>query len=174
MGARGAARGFGGVREQGAGEPAVAEEPAQHAGNPSSPALWPLYPSRMAHGKTSYVCLPCRASYKQPHPGYHDRDRVCPRCAGPLIHVGSAFAAPKRRDTAAWRTLSVLLHAGVRFHKSCCGGPGYRPRTLGEVRERLAYARATGEPFAQVLVRRNLPRQPDSRGVPQRRRSAPC
>ncbi|WP_415950122.1 deoxyxylulose-5-phosphate synthase [Streptomyces sp. KLOTTS4A1] len=111
----------------------------------------------MTHGKTSYVCLPCRASYKQPYPGYHDHARVCPRCAGPLIHVGSAFAAPKRRDTAAWRTLSVLLHAGVRFHKSCCGGPGYRPRTLSEVRERMAYARATGEPFAQALVRRDLP-----------------
>ncbi len=70
--------------------------------------------------------------------------------------MGSAFAAPKRRDTAAWRTLSVLLHAGVRFGKSCCGGPGYRPRTLREVRERMAYARAGGEPFDRVLVRRDL------------------
>jgi len=113
----------------------------------------------MAHGKTSYVCLPCRAAYKQPYPGHHDHDRVCPRCAEPLIHVGSAFAAPKRRGAAAWRTLSVLLHAGVRFHKSCCGGPGYRPRTLSEVRERMAYARATGEPFARALVRRELPWQ---------------
>ncbi|MFF7164222.1 deoxyxylulose-5-phosphate synthase [Streptomyces sp. NPDC008086] len=111
----------------------------------------------MAHGKTSYVCLPCQASYKQPYPGHHDRDRVCPRCAEPLIHVGSAFAAPRRRDTNAWRALSVLLHAGVRFHKSCCGGPGYRPRTLSEVHERMAYARATGEPFARALVRRDLP-----------------
>jgi hypothetical protein len=111
----------------------------------------------MAHAKTSYVCLPCRASYKQPYPRYHDHDRVCPRCTEPLIHVGSAFAAPKRRDTAAWRTLSVLLHAGVHFHKNCCGGPGYRPRTLSEVRERMAYARGTGEPFAQALVRRDLP-----------------
>ncbi|MFF2326847.1 MULTISPECIES: deoxyxylulose-5-phosphate synthase [unclassified Streptomyces] len=111
----------------------------------------------MAHGKTSYVCLPCRASYKQPFPGHHDHDRVCPRCAEPLIHAGSAFATPKKRDTAAWRTLSVLLHAGVRFHKNCCGGPGYRPRTLSEVRERMAHARATGEPFARALVRRDLP-----------------
>ncbi|MDQ0794893.1 deoxyxylulose-5-phosphate synthase [Streptomyces sp. B1I3] len=111
----------------------------------------------MSHAKTVYVCLPCRASYKQPY----DRERehrVCPRCAGALLHVGSAFAAPRRRDTAAWRTLSVLLHAGVRFHKDCClGGPGYRPRTLREVRERMAHARATGEPFALALVRRELP-----------------
>ncbi|MFB7241623.1 deoxyxylulose-5-phosphate synthase [Streptomyces populi] len=110
----------------------------------------------MPPAKTSYVCLPCRASYKQPY----DRDRperICPRCAGPLTHVGSAFAAPRRRDTAAWRTLSVLLHAGVGFHKSCCGGPGYRPRSLREVRERMTHARRTGEHFARALVRPDLP-----------------
>ncbi|GGZ28071.1 deoxyxylulose-5-phosphate synthase [Streptomyces poonensis] len=109
----------------------------------------------MPAGKTSFVCLPCRASYKQPY----DRDRpnrTCPRCAKPLIHAGSAFAAPPRRDTEAWRVLSVLLHAGVGFHKSCCGGPGWRPRTLREVRERMTYARRTGEPIARALVRFNV------------------
>ncbi|MEU8709282.1 deoxyxylulose-5-phosphate synthase [Streptomyces sp. NPDC048565] len=110
----------------------------------------------MPLSRTSYVCLPCRASYKQAY----DRERVdraCPRCAGVLIHVGSAFAPPRRRDTAAWRTLSVLLNAGIRFHKSCCDGPGYRPRTLREVKERMAYAESAGEPFARALVRRELP-----------------
>ncbi|MFJ8917925.1 deoxyxylulose-5-phosphate synthase [Streptomyces sp. NPDC102415] len=110
----------------------------------------------MPPSKTSYVCLPCRASYKQPYDRERE-DRVCPRCAGALIHAGSAFAPPKRRDTAGWRTLSVLLNAGVRFHKSCCGGPGYRPRTLSEVKERMAYAERTGEPFAKALVRPELP-----------------
>ncbi|AXK34524.1 deoxyxylulose-5-phosphate synthase [Streptomyces armeniacus] len=117
----------------------------------------------MPHAKTSFVCLPCRASYKQPHPRIgvpragESAERRCPRCARAMVHVGSAFAPPKRRDTEAWRVLSVLLHAGVRFHKSCCDGPGYRPRTLGEVRERMAYARVTGEPFATALVRPELP-----------------
>ncbi|MFI1967961.1 deoxyxylulose-5-phosphate synthase [Streptomyces cinnamoneus] len=112
----------------------------------------------MPPAKTAYVCLPCRASYKQRHPSPGDDVRVCPRCAGPLIHVGSAFAPPRRRDTAAWRTLSVLLHAGIRFRKDCCfGGPGYRPRTLSEVRERMTYARRSGEPFAQALLRREVP-----------------
>ncbi|MCT7352799.1 deoxyxylulose-5-phosphate synthase [Streptomyces sp. 15-116A] len=109
----------------------------------------------MPPAKTSYVCLPCRASYKQPYD--RDRPRTCPRCANPLIHVGSAFAAPRRRDAAAWRTLSVLLHAGVRFHKSCCGGPGYRPRTLREIRERMTYAGRTGTPFTEALVLRDVP-----------------
>ncbi|MFC5155764.1 deoxyxylulose-5-phosphate synthase [Streptomyces amakusaensis] len=109
----------------------------------------------MSHGKTSYVCLPCRASYKQPHDPA--RARTCPRCAEPMIHAGSAFATPRRRDTAAWRSLTVLLNAGVGFHKSCCGGPGYRPRTPREVRERLTYARRGGEPAAKALVRWDVP-----------------
>ncbi|MEV6278805.1 hypothetical protein [Nocardia sp. NPDC051832] len=111
----------------------------------------------MPASKTSYVCLPCRASYKQSYPGLHDRTRRCPRCRKPLIHAGSAFAAPKRRDTNAWRTLSVLLSAGVGFHKSCCGGPGFRPRTLREVRERKVYAQRTGVPFARALSYQVLP-----------------
>lgn len=111
----------------------------------------------MSHAKTSYVCLPCRASYKQPYDGGW-QDHVCPRCTEALIHVGSAFAPPRRRDAAAWRALSVLLNAGIRFHKSCCGGPGYRPRTLREVKERMAYAERTGEPPARALLRAELPR----------------
>ncbi|MGW2893939.1 deoxyxylulose-5-phosphate synthase [Streptomyces sp. NPDC001212] len=110
----------------------------------------------MGHAKTSYVCLPCRASYKQPYDGNRSQ-RLCPRCEEPMIHVGSAFAPPRRRDTAAWRTLSVLLHAGVRFHKSCCGGPGYRPRSLREIRERMTYAQRSGESAAEALVRLNVP-----------------
>lgn len=93
----------------------------------------------MGHAKTSYVCLPCRASYKQPYG--KERERRCPQCARGMIHAGSAFAAPPRRDKAAWRTLTLLLNAGVGFHKSCCGGPGYRPRELREARAWLAARR---------------------------------
>ncbi|WP_326623040.1 deoxyxylulose-5-phosphate synthase [Streptomyces decoyicus] len=109
----------------------------------------------MANGNTSYVCLSCRVSYKQPYD--RARQRICPRCAEPMIHAGSAFAAPRRRDIAAWRALTVLLNAGVGFHKSCCGGPGYRPRTLRDVRERMTYARRSGTPVAEALVRRDVP-----------------
>lgn len=109
----------------------------------------------MGYAKTSYVCLPCRASYKQSSPEPHEegRERRCPRCARALIHVGSAFAPPRRRDVSGWRALSVVLHSGLRFHKSCCGGPGYRPRTLSEVKAGLARARRTGEPIAKALTR---------------------
>ncbi|MFE3128847.1 deoxyxylulose-5-phosphate synthase [Streptomyces hydrogenans] len=103
--------------------------------------------------RTSYVCLPCRASYKQGDD--HGPERRCPRCAQPMTGVGSAFQPPRRRDTEGWRVLSVLLHAGVRFHTSCCQdcGPGYRPRTLAELKARVAYAGRTGEPLAKALVR---------------------
>ncbi|AZS76164.1 deoxyxylulose-5-phosphate synthase [Streptomyces lydicus] len=109
----------------------------------------------MAHAKTSYVCLSCRVSYKQPYD--RTRQRVCPSCAEPMIHAGSAFAAPRQRDVAAWRTLTALFNAGVGFRKSCCGGPGYRPRTLREVRERMTHARRSGEPVAKALTRRDVP-----------------
>lgn len=105
----------------------------------------------MSHGKTSFVCLPCRASYKQFHGP--DRERRCPRCARVMIHAGSAFAPPLRRDKDTWRVLSVLLYAGIDFHKSCCGGPGWRPITLREVKARTVYARRTGEPVVRALKR---------------------
>ncbi|MDB1086501.1 deoxyxylulose-5-phosphate synthase [Streptomyces sp. ACA25] len=105
--------------------------------------------------KTSFVCLPCRASYKQFYRG--DHERRCPQCRQLLMYTGSAFETPRKRDNEGWRVLSVLLHAGIRFPKGCCSGPGYRPRTLREVRERMAHAKATGEPIAQALVRPELP-----------------
>ncbi|MER8035869.1 deoxyxylulose-5-phosphate synthase [Streptomyces hydrogenans] len=107
----------------------------------------------MGYTRTSYVCLPCRGSYKQ---GYDQGpERKCPRCGAPMISVGSAFQPPRRRDDEAWRVLSLLLHAGIRFHKRGCDGcgSGYRPRTLAEVKARVAYARRSGEPLAKALVR---------------------
>ncbi|MDF3298785.1 deoxyxylulose-5-phosphate synthase [Streptomyces tropicalis] len=99
--------------------------------------------------------MPCRASYSRPPTR---TGRTCPRCARPLIHVGSAFAAPPRRDRAAWRVLSVLLQTGIGFRTDCCScGPGHRPRTLREVGERTAHARRTGGPLARPLVRAELP-----------------
>ncbi|MGW7333318.1 hypothetical protein ACWGIU_32920 [Streptomyces sp. NPDC054840] len=55
----------------------------------------------MAHAKTSYVRLPCRASYTQPYD--KGRERICPRCAGDLVHVGSSTSghrSARARTTA--------------------------------------------------------------------------
>ncbi|MBB0243365.1 deoxyxylulose-5-phosphate synthase [Streptomyces alkaliphilus] len=105
------------------------------------------------------MCLPCRRSWKRGWEASRNPEwRKCPHCADVMIHAGAALAVPRRSDTEGWRVLTVLLNAGIHFHKSCCGGPGYRPRTMREVRERLAYARTSGEPVARALVRTELPR----------------
>ncbi|MEV7180271.1 hypothetical protein [Kitasatospora sp. NPDC093679] len=101
-----------------------------------------------------YVCLPCRASVKRRTP-----TTVCPRCRGRLVDAGQDLKVPRRADTAAWRTLTALLNAGVTFHSSCCGGPGRRPRAPREIRERLAAAAGTGLPLAEVLTAPELPRR---------------
>ncbi|MFB7784249.1 deoxyxylulose-5-phosphate synthase [Streptomyces vinaceus] len=108
-------------------------------------------PHRFAH-----VCLTCRISLKLAR---HDerggeRGHRCPRCREALVCAGDAFAAPPRRDVDAWRVVGALLAAGVDFRQACCGcGPGYRPRTLREVRERTERARRTGEPLGRSLRR---------------------
>ncbi|MEU1626556.1 deoxyxylulose-5-phosphate synthase [Streptomyces sp. NPDC020096] len=104
--------------------------------------------------RSHFVCLPCRVSVKKTPDRHQARTGRCPRCGGELIDVGTAFAAPRRADTAAWRALSAVLRAGLRFHSSDCmgSGPGYRPRTPREVRIRLAHAAATGLPVARALA----------------------
>ncbi|WP_370112583.1 hypothetical protein [Streptacidiphilus sp. MAP12-33] len=59
---------------------------------------------------------------------------------------------PERSDKAGWRTLTALLNAGVTFHARCCYGPGWRPRTPREVRERLAAAAGTGVAVSVALT----------------------
>ncbi|WP_197540790.1 MULTISPECIES: hypothetical protein [Kitasatospora] len=62
-----------------------------------------------------------------------------PALPGPLIDAGRDLPhVPHRRDTAAWRALTALPRAGVTLHSGCRDGPGRRPRTPREVRERRA------------------------------------
>ncbi|MFE6870728.1 hypothetical protein ACFVFS_29755 [Kitasatospora sp. NPDC057692] len=100
-----------------------------------------------------HVCPPCRSSYKKRDA--HGRVNRCPRCHGPLIDAGHDLEVPRRADTAGWRALTVVLNAGITFHSSCCGGPGWRPRTPREVRERLAAAARSGTPVRRALSTAN-------------------
>ncbi|MDG4865833.1 hypothetical protein P8605_47555 [Streptomyces sp. T-3] len=100
-----------------------------------------------------FICLPCRAAYKKARDHTRVRGHICPRCGGELINAGTGLAVPKHRDIAGWRALTAVLNAGIRFRQSCCGcGPGYRPRTPREVRERLAHAAETGIPVSRALL----------------------
>ncbi|MGW6913800.1 hypothetical protein ACWGB8_08260 [Kitasatospora sp. NPDC054939] len=105
---------------------------------------------RSTTSRRHFVCPPCRASYKR-HAAPDGR-AVCPRCTGPLIDAGQDLAVPKRQDAAGWRALTAVLNAGVTFHSGCCDGPGWRPRTPREVRERLAAAHRAGVPVTEALT----------------------
>ncbi|WP_216902980.1 hypothetical protein [Nocardia alni] len=96
--------------------------------------------------KSHYVCLPCRLSFK-----YSSATPHCPRCRREMINVGRDFAAPRRSDRSGWKALAAVLESGLRFHSCGCGGPGYRPRTRSEVRERTLWARRQGIPLDRAL-----------------------
>ncbi|MER0484200.1 hypothetical protein ABR737_38685 [Streptomyces sp. Edi2] len=78
-----------------------------------------------------------------------------------MIDAGADLAVPRRRDAAGRRALEAVLRAGLAFHGGCCGtGPGYRPRTPREVRERLALAGRTGMPLTKALAVADPTRMP--------------
>ncbi|WP_084529881.1 hypothetical protein [Nocardia crassostreae] len=108
-----------------------------------------IYPST-AHR----VCVDCRVSYKRPTRRYGPD--LCLRCHAELIYAGAHLAVPRKSDKAGWRVLETVLRSGLTFRGGCCGtGPGYRPRTNREVRERMNLAERTGIPLDQALALRD-------------------
>lgn len=70
-----------------------------------------------------------------------------------MIDAGYDLAVPRRRDTRGWRALEAVLQAGLTFHSCGCDGPGFRPRTPAEVRERRSAAARLQLPEAEALQR---------------------
>jgi hypothetical protein len=101
--------------------------------------------------KHHYVCLACRSSVK--HEWVPEREHRCPRCRAVLVDAGYDLAVPPRRDESAWTALTATLRAGITFHSCGCGGPGFRPRTSAQVRERRAAARRLAVPQDVALER---------------------
>jgi len=101
--------------------------------------------------KSRLVCLGCRSSFKKAG-GPGDGDR-CPRCRAVMINTGRDLAVPRRRDAAGWRALEEVLRSRLTFHSCGCGGPGYRPRSRAEVRERRTAAERLGIPLSTALAR---------------------
>ncbi|MFM9371131.1 deoxyxylulose-5-phosphate synthase [Streptomyces sp. Da 82-17] len=101
--------------------------------------------------RSHLVCTDCRHAFKKASP----EPVPCPTCRVPMTDAGEQLAVPPRRDLDGWRALAVVLEAGLRFHPtSGCmpDGPGYRPRTMREVRERQAIAGRTGRSLKEVLA----------------------
>jgi hypothetical protein len=91
--------------------------------------------------RTHLVCLRCRRSFKV---RVTVPSRPCPDCGEAMIDAGPCLAVPPRRDERGWRALAAVLNAGLDFKMSCAccyDGPGYRPRTLSQVKQRLQHAR---------------------------------
>jgi hypothetical protein len=101
-----------------------------------------------------YVCLPCRASFKQD--GAPPRAHLCPHCGQKLIDAGYDVAIPRRTDKSAWRALEAMLRVGLTSHSCGCGGSGFRPRTSAEVWERRRVASRPGL-AEQVALKRYDP-----------------
>jgi hypothetical protein len=72
-----------------------------------------------------------------------------------MTDAGFDLAIPRRRDDRGWRTLAAVLRAGVSFYSCGCSGPGFRPRTWGEVRERQLAAARLGLPQRVALTMRD-------------------
>ncbi len=101
--------------------------------------------------KSRLVCLACRSSFKKASgPASGDR---CPRCRAVMVNAGRDLAVPRRRDSAGWRTLEAVLRSGLDFHSCGCGGPGFRPRTLAQLRERQVAAAHFGIELRTALAR---------------------
>jgi hypothetical protein len=109
---------------------------------------------RYSAGQNShYVCLDCRSAFKRsPYP---EREHPCPRCGRAMVNAGFDLAMPRRRDDAGWRALAVVLRSGLTFHSCGCSGPGFRPRTWAEVRERQLAAEQMGVPVHEAFAMRD-------------------
>ena len=91
-----------------------------------------------------YICFRCRKGFKAraltftsddaaQHTGQHG---LCPECHEPMTHMGYDFKVPPQQNTRQWRKVERLVKE-LDFKFFCCGcdGPGFAPRTLGDVND---------------------------------------
>ncbi len=82
--------------------------------------------------KMTYVCAPCRRSFKHPRVAPHPA--ACPDCAVEAVLVSHKFKPPRRDNLRQWKKVALLLRAGFRFESV----DGCYPRTLMDAREFIA------------------------------------
>jgi hypothetical protein len=83
--------------------------------------------------KSHNVCFHCRKMFKAV--------LICPQCGRQTQLMGLDFKVPKQNDAKQWRKVEILYANGIRFGSCGCGGPGYRPKYLYEVKQFLETSR---------------------------------
>jgi hypothetical protein len=91
--------------------------------------------------KTHFACLDCRHTAKHPQAPLYGPGPHCPHCRVEMVDLGRDFRAPRKAATAQWEKVRRLVTAGLRFDSCGCSGPGYRPRTLSDVKSQLRQRR---------------------------------
>jgi len=124
--------------------------------------------------KQHYACFSCRKSFKRRllqdvNRGGPDRPYRCPQCSQEMANMGLDFAAPKKTDTKAWKTLESLYEIGVTFHSCGCSGPGYRPRNPKALLEFLQQRLQEYEKQALLVEERPLVPPAPSEDAPKGR-----
>ena len=119
--------------------------------------------------KQHLACFSCRKAFKAfdrvvianagCEPALKVRTVSCPECRRPMVAMGLDFKAPRQSNWKQWRKVEILTRHGIRFNSCGCGGPGYRPRTLAEVRPFLA-SRPRPSPGETLLDAWRLRRPP--------------
>jgi DNA-directed RNA polymerase subunit RPC12/RpoP len=89
-----------------------------------------------------YACFNCRKSFKisSVWENYEEKDysgQKCPECGDMMTRMGHDFQAPRKQNKNQWRKLRLLVAAGITFNSCGCEGPGYRPQTLSEAKNRI-------------------------------------
>jgi len=83
-------------------------------------------PRRGSPYADSYVCFPCKRSYKQTTEP--ERARKCPQCAEPIVKMGRAFRPPKKSDIEQWKKVKKLRDAGYLFYMNTYDSAAYPDR----------------------------------------------
>lgn len=87
--------------------------------------------------KQHWACFVCRKAFKYAQVV----DQTCPQCGRKMIPMGLDFKAPPKNNLAQWRKVELLHLAGIHFSSSGWTGPGMRPKTLRDLRERSGEGR---------------------------------
>jgi hypothetical protein len=108
--------------------------------------------SKVYRYRIQFACFDCRKSFKRtytvdeqeraawlsrrksglrPSKAFTPPVYPCPDCAAEATLMGRAFRAPRQEDTARWRAVEILSHAGYTFWSSV----GRLPETVTEARK---------------------------------------